>query len=86
MKSSTVIATNRFGLGARPGDLAKVDSNPQEWLMGQLQGPDHFAHGAVGDVTVFRYDSLLPTRRDRAYNILCHPGRVAGNSVYRVPI
>jgi len=39
MKNSTVIATNRFGLGARPGDLDTVDRNPQSWLLDQLQGP-----------------------------------------------
>lgn len=39
MKNSTVIATNRFGLGARPGDLDTVDPNPQSWLLDQLQGP-----------------------------------------------
>lgn len=39
MKSTTVIATNRFGLGARPGDFAVVDENPQTWLLDQLQGP-----------------------------------------------
>jgi len=39
MKDTTVIATNRFGLGARPGDLDMVDRNPQSWLLDQLQGP-----------------------------------------------
>ncbi len=39
MKNRTVIATNRFGLGARPGDLDIVDRNPQSWLLDQLQGP-----------------------------------------------
>lgn len=39
MKERTVIAANRFGLGARPGDLEIVDRNPQSWLLDQLQGP-----------------------------------------------
>jgi uncharacterized protein (DUF1800 family) len=39
MKHSTVIAANRFGLGARPGDLEIVDKNPKAWLLDQLQGP-----------------------------------------------
>jgi uncharacterized protein (DUF1800 family) len=42
MKSRTVIATNRFGLGARPGDLDLVDRNPQSWLLDQIQGPSRF--------------------------------------------
>jgi uncharacterized protein (DUF1800 family) len=39
MKIETAIATNRFGLGAKPGELAKVDDNPQAWLLDQLSGP-----------------------------------------------
>ena len=39
MKISAAIAANRFGLGARPGDLEKVDRDPQVWLLDQLQGP-----------------------------------------------
>ncbi len=39
MKVRTVIAANRFGLGARPGDLEVVDRNPESWLLDQLRGP-----------------------------------------------
>ena len=39
MKTETVIAANRFGLGARPGDLDTIDRNPEGWLIDQLQGP-----------------------------------------------
>lgn len=35
----SVIAANRFGLGARPGELAMIDGRPQAWLLNQLQGP-----------------------------------------------
>ena len=31
------IATNRFGLGARPNELAKAKHNPKAWLIKQLQ-------------------------------------------------
>jgi len=34
-----VIAANRFGLGARPGDLARIEPDPEGWLTEQLQGP-----------------------------------------------
>lgn len=34
-----VIAANRFGLGARPGELERVARGPESWLMKQLQGP-----------------------------------------------
>jgi len=35
----SVIAANRFGLGARPGELANIGSDPRGWLMQQLPGP-----------------------------------------------
>ncbi len=34
-----VIANNRFGLGATPGDLTRVAKRPAAWLLDQLQGP-----------------------------------------------
>jgi uncharacterized protein (DUF1800 family) len=34
-----VIAASRFGLGARPGELAKIGAKPKSWLLDQLQGP-----------------------------------------------
>lgn len=39
MKIETVIAANRFGLGAKPGDLQHIDGEPRGWLLNQLQGP-----------------------------------------------
>ena len=36
---NAVIANNRFGLGATPGDLARVTDRPAAWLLDQLQGP-----------------------------------------------
>ena len=38
MSRETVIAANRFGLGARPGDLEKL-GEPRRWLKVQLDGP-----------------------------------------------
>jgi uncharacterized protein (DUF1800 family) len=35
---SAAIAANRFGLGARPGELASVEKDPQGWLRQQLKG------------------------------------------------
>src|SRR5258708_6944120 len=34
----TEIAVLRFGLGARPGDLAAAAGDPPGWLMGQIKG------------------------------------------------
>lgn len=39
MDAKNVIAANRFGLGARPGDLAEIGSRPATWLLDQLSGP-----------------------------------------------
>jgi uncharacterized protein (DUF1800 family) len=39
MRIETAIAANRFGLGARPGDLQKLDKDPKTALLDQLQGP-----------------------------------------------
>ena len=37
--SKAVIAAFRFGLGARPGELSKITSRHEEWLLDQLPGP-----------------------------------------------
>lgn len=39
MSILSAIAANRFGLGARPGDLARIATSPRTWLLDQLQGP-----------------------------------------------
>ena len=39
MTSGAVIATARFGLGARPGELALARSDPRGWLAAQLATP-----------------------------------------------
>jgi uncharacterized protein (DUF1800 family) len=36
MTIQAVIAANRFGLGAKPGDVAKIAPNPKGWLTAQL--------------------------------------------------
>ncbi|MEO8018199.1 MAG: DUF1800 family protein [Pseudomonadota bacterium] len=35
---AAAIAANRFGLGARPGELATLGADPDAWLMKQLKG------------------------------------------------
>src|SRR5215475_7930497 len=36
--STAAIAANRFGLGARPGELGAIGADPRAWLRAQLQG------------------------------------------------
>jgi uncharacterized protein (DUF1800 family) len=43
MKYDSAIAANRFGLGAKPGELKKINSNPRAWLLDQLQGPSRLS-------------------------------------------
>ncbi|MEI9931860.1 MAG: DUF1800 domain-containing protein, partial [Rhizomicrobium sp.] len=39
MSLEGAIAANRFGLGARPGEIARASDNPKSWLMDQVNGP-----------------------------------------------
>ncbi len=39
MNTRATIAANRFGLGARPGDLEAIGNQAESWLLDQLQGP-----------------------------------------------
>jgi len=43
---TAAIATNRFGLGARPGDLDLVARDPRDWLGRQLKGAPPVLSGA----------------------------------------
>jgi uncharacterized protein (DUF1800 family) len=45
---SAAIATNRFGLGARPGDVARIGSDPRGWLAQQLRGGAPTLPASVG--------------------------------------
>src|SRR5688572_18101817 len=36
---TAAIATNRFGLGARPGELAAAGKDPRGWLREQIRKP-----------------------------------------------
>jgi uncharacterized protein (DUF1800 family) len=43
---SAAIAANRFGLGARPGELAAIGADSRGWLRAQLQAPAPVLGGA----------------------------------------
>src|SRR4051812_42390532 len=53
---AAAIAANRFGLGARPGDLEIVAKGPEDWLARQLQAAP----------PVLRTDGLEPSSRTLA--------------------
>ena len=39
MSLAGAIAANRFGLGAKPGEIDSASSNPRRWLLDQFRGP-----------------------------------------------
>lgn len=39
VQTDNAIAANRFGLGARPGDLDTIGTKPKEWLLKQIDAP-----------------------------------------------
>ena len=60
-------AANRFGLGARPGELAQVGDDAREWLRMQLRGGDvgtAFAGLPTSAAYLGQYYDLLRARRD----------------------
>ena len=60
-------AVNRFGLGARPGELARVGDDPRGWLRAQLSGSDvgtAFAGLPTSAAYLGQYYDLLRARRD----------------------
>jgi uncharacterized protein (DUF1800 family) len=68
VKIAAVIATNRFGLGARPGELSRIDENPSTWLLDQLQGPSRqpeVLRGLPGTAAILvEVQALRKKRRD----------------------
>ncbi|TXH75410.1 MAG: DUF1800 domain-containing protein [Lysobacteraceae bacterium] len=69
MSGNSIAAVNRFGLGARPGELAQV-REAREWLQAQLRTkPDLSAFAALpGSATIMRRQTeyLLMRRREQS--------------------
>ena len=59
------IAVLRFGLGARPGDLAAAADEPRSWLMAQIKGPVPLAVNAPLAPSDQIYAGLLAARDER---------------------
>ena len=66
------IAVTRFGLGARPGELAEAANDPRGWLKAQItrdgaeqpQGPLPGSVARVSDLVAYR-DEIAPLRKAR---------------------
>lgn len=56
---SPAVAANRFGLGARPGDLEHIGGDARSWLTAQLQGPAASPAAPLGGVTLAASASIL---------------------------
>ncbi len=58
------IAANRFGLGARPGELENIGSDHADWLLAQLEGHDPESQsGTAGSADIIReFQRLLRAR------------------------
>ena len=62
MSYKPVIATNRFGLGAKPNEVATAKSDPQGWLMTQLSGSISFSQALTSREA---FEALFEYRRAR---------------------
>ena len=69
---AAAIAANRFGLGARPGELAAIEKDPPGWLRAQLEGrpPDLRGEGLVPSSQTLQRalalrDQLAEARREK---------------------
>ena len=45
-KNDKVIASNRLGFGAKPGDLVRIGNEPKQWLISQLKRPQALSRKA----------------------------------------
>jgi len=68
-KLDAVIAVNRFGLGARPGEIESAASTPREWLSAQLtpqrSDPDAF-RSLASSADIFKQFSAAQEARKEA--------------------
>jgi len=79
----SVIAANRFGLGARGAELSKINPAPKIWLLDQLQGPSRVPSVIASlpdsaDVLV-KIDELRQQRKQIKKN---NPEKAADNKNY----
>jgi uncharacterized protein (DUF1800 family) len=69
------VAVNRFGLGARPGEIAAVRSDPRGWLHAQLRpettlpAPMAALPSSVDDLGAFRQWTATLARKGRAQDV-----------------
>jgi uncharacterized protein (DUF1800 family) len=65
---SPAVAANRFGLGARPGELGRIGSEPRDWLRAQLAGAPPLVTGSELRTSAETLARALEARRERRAN------------------
>ncbi|HTE39932.1 MAG TPA: DUF1800 domain-containing protein [Steroidobacteraceae bacterium] len=69
MTTSAVIAVNRFGLGAKPGEISRAQADPRAWLRAQIRGaravPESIATLPSSQAIFGEYTEAIGLRRDR---------------------
>src|SRR4029078_792613 len=63
---AAAIAVNRFGLGAKPGELAVVEKHPSAWLRQQLEGAPPALSGDGLESSAHTLMEVLALRKDVA--------------------
>ncbi|MEM8817291.1 MAG: DUF1800 domain-containing protein [Pseudomonadota bacterium] len=66
MNKYAVIAANRFGLGARPGELDAIAGEPKAWLLAQIGAAAKGTAGTRRTPEVFEEIRALRAARDRS--------------------
>ena len=74
-----VIASNRFGLGAKPGDLKTAQESPGQWLLEQLTIPRFSSdHPDSGEVLEAFYAYRKNVKRFKQQKMMEKPDNIAG--------
>ena len=80
-----VIAANRFGLGAKPGDLNTARGNPVQWLQEQLTIPQLSSrHPDSGEVIEAFYAYRKGVKRFKQQKMMEKPDNIAGQLFVRM--
>lgn len=81
---TSAIAANRFGLGARPGELADIGGSGPDWLRAQLDGPAPQISGeglqSSAAILAQIYDLRRTIRNDTAVLLATEFGRTVAEN------
>ncbi|MEM9690828.1 MAG: DUF1800 domain-containing protein [Pseudomonadota bacterium] len=68
MTKNAIIAANRFGLGARPGDLARIGRDARGWLIEQIGAGDTLRDLPASRDVIVEVNELRMQRREARQN------------------